>query len=296
MSRPSTPTPLTLPGTTSTITTPMPLAPLPSAMTPSDHPRSSSNGCFVPILTKTNFLKWQVCVLAYLEPGDHAKVLERTYDVASHRWFDPVALTGVKELASWYHSERSACGIIVSTAIDLHLELVHKHRQGSLWALWLAIEAKHIKQDASFRHGAWMTFLGVRHGPSEPYMDFLNRISDARDQIDRVTPPGLTIDQRMDKLLLFTVLCGMRADDPLRRQLVSQKNICLDDVMASFIRTDQDTSITATLEATNAATAVRCFICHLLGHIAKDCPHADAINSLVTQRAGSSSNSNKQRF
>src|SRR5882757_2254197 len=130
-------------------------------------------------------------------------------------------------------------------------------------------------------------------------MDFFNRISDARDHIDRVIPPGLSIGQRMDKLLLFTALCGMRANDPLRRQLVSQKNICLDNVMASFLRTDQDASITATLKAANAATALRCFICRLLGHMAKDRrtrPHADAINNLVTQRAGNSSNSTKQKF
>ena len=65
-------------------------------------------------------------------------------------------------------------------------------------------------------------------------MDFFNRTSDARDQMNRVTPPGLTPEQRMAELLLFTGLCGMRSDTPFRRQLVSQKNVCLGDVAATF--------------------------------------------------------------
>ena len=227
-------TPATPPGTIPNVITPLPPVPLivtvappaapaiPAAM-PSDAPRSSSNGCFVPVLTKAkaNFLKWQVCVLAYLTPHDHVRVLERVF-VAGRSMVDPVAPTDARQLESWLHSERIARGIIVSTAVDLHLELVHQHRQGNPWTLWQAVEAKHVKQDASFRHGAWMTFLGVRHGVDEPYMNFLNRISDARAQIDHVTPPGLTIEECMDELLLFTALCGMRADDPLRRQLVPQ--------------------------------------------------------------------------
>ena len=131
---------------------------------------------------KANFLKWQVCVLAYLMPHNHGRVLERTY----------IAPRG-----------------------------------------------------------------------------------------DCVTPPGLSFKQCMDELLLFTALgraaplhCAVCADDPLRHQLALQKNICLDDVMASFLSTDQDASITATLESANAVTAMRCFI---LGHVAKDCPHADAL-------------------
>ena len=86
----------------------------------------------------------------------------------------------------------------MSTAVDLHLELVHEHRQGSPWALWVAIEAKHVKQEAGFRHGVWMSLLGVRHSLDEPYMGFFERISDARAQIERVTSPGLSIEQRMD--------------------------------------------------------------------------------------------------
>ena len=286
--------PITPPGTVPTVTAALPPAPplaaaaplVPAAM-PAESPRSSSNGCYMPVLTKANFLKWQMCVEAYLTPHDHVRVIERM-NVPGHGWVDPVAPTDARLLEAWLHSERMARGIIVSTAVDLHLELVHKHRQGAPWTLWQAIEAKHVKQDASFRHGAWMNFLGIRHGLDEPYVDFLGRITDARAQIDRVTPPGLSIDERMDELLLFTALCGMRTDDPLRRQLVSQKNICLDDVAACFLRTDQDASISAKLESANAAAAVHCFICRLLGHLAKDCPHADTIERLVSQRAGSS--------
>ena len=110
------------------------------------------------MLTKANFLKWQVCVQAYLTPHDHVRVLERTW-VAARGWIDPVAPTDPKELEAWHHSERMARGIIVSTVVDLHLELVHKHQQGSPWVLWLAIEAKHVRQDASFWHAAWMSLL-----------------------------------------------------------------------------------------------------------------------------------------
>ena len=99
-------------------------------------------------------------------------------------------------------------------------------------------------------------------------------------------------------LELQAALCGTRTNDPLRRQLVAQKNICLDDVRASFLRTNQNASIPAALESANAATSIPCFICRLLGHIAKNCPHADAINNLVTQRAGNSPSSHggKQKF
>ena len=247
--------PITPPGTVPTVPAALPPAPplpaadplvsaaLPAAMH-TDSSRSSSNGCYVPVLTKANFLKWQVCVVAYLTPHDHVRVIDRV-NIPGRGWVDPIAPTDARPLEAWLHSERVTRGIIVSTAVDLHLELVHKHRQGNPWILRQAIEAKHVKQDASFRHGAWMSFLGIRHGLDEPYVDFLNRITDARAQIDRVTPPGLSFDERMDELLLFTALCGMRTDDPLRRQLVAQKNICLDDVMACFLRTDQDASISA---------------------------------------------------
>ena len=41
-----------------------------------------------------------------------------------------------------------ALGIIMATAVDLHLELIHKHADASVWDLWLAIEAKRISKTA----------------------------------------------------------------------------------------------------------------------------------------------------
>ena len=53
--------------------------------------------------------------------------------------------------------------------------------------LWQAIEAMHVQQDASLHYTAWMNLPGLRQGAGEPYMGHLNRSSDGRDKIDRVT-------------------------------------------------------------------------------------------------------------
>ena len=72
---------------------------------------------------------------------------------------DPTPLVDDKELARWAQSECMVYGIMMAMAIDLHLELIHKHTDGSVWDLWLAIEAKHIQEDSSVHHRAWMGLL-----------------------------------------------------------------------------------------------------------------------------------------
>ena len=93
-----------------------------------------------------------------------------------------------------------ALGIIAGTVIDIHLELLHKFEETSVWELWCAIESQHAQQDASLRHVAWMGLLGLRKEANESYSKYLRRLSKARDKVDHVTPQGLTAEQRMDKL------------------------------------------------------------------------------------------------
>ena len=77
MSRPPTPAPLAP-------SDPLPSAP--SAVMSFDSTRSSSNGCFLPVLTMSNFLKWRVCAMAYLTLQDSVRVLERTSSAAHGSW------------------------------------------------------------------------------------------------------------------------------------------------------------------------------------------------------------------
>jgi hypothetical protein len=103
-----------------------------------------------------------------------------------------------------------------------------------------------------------------------------------------VTPSTLTAEERADELALFTILTALPVDDPLRQQLVSQKDIILADTYSAFLRTDRDT---VTIESASAAY-VRC---DQPGHFADACPHLEAIKQLISQRSGGgngNSNSN----
>jgi hypothetical protein len=122
-----------------------------------DTPRSCSH---IPVLMRDNYLKWQLCVKAYLTPGDHVRVIKRT-KTATGALADPVAPADPAELERWNRSERIAMGVVMGTANDQHLELIHKHEEGSVWALWKAIEAYHVQRDASLRHQAWMQLLSI---------------------------------------------------------------------------------------------------------------------------------------
>lgn len=212
MSRPPTPAPLAP-------SDPLPSAP--SAVMSSDSTRSSSNGCFLPVLTMSNFLKWRLCAMAYLTLQDYVRVLERTSSAAHGRMdgSSPVAPMNAKELESWGQSGRMPCRIIVSTAVDLHPEFVHKRKQGSVWRPWLTIEAKHIQHDASFRHGAWMS---------------LTRISSivlATHAIRSILPCLLPYFLARTSCYSSLVAYAKVIPFAVRRQLVSQKNTCLDDVI-----------------------------------------------------------------
>ena len=84
-----------------------------------------------------------MCVRAYLTPYDHVHVIQCLKNAAGDL-LDPTPLADDKELARWAQSKHMACGIMMAVAINLHLELIHKHTDASVWDLWLAIEAKQV--------------------------------------------------------------------------------------------------------------------------------------------------------
>lgn len=203
---------------------------------------SSESSCFpsgyshVPVLATGNFLEWQTAIEKYLTFCDHVRVIRRTKS-STGALVDPSPPSDPDDLKKWNQSEQIARGVIMITAVDLHLELVHKYEDGSAWELWKAIEACHVQQDAFLYHQAWVHLFSLRKRPDERYMDYYRRVDDARSQIDRVKPPSLTPEQLLDELLLFTLLTGLPSDDPLR-PLISQANVNLDDLYAAFLRTD----------------------------------------------------------
>ena len=139
-----------------------------------------------------------------------------------------------------------------------------------------------------------MRLLGLRKETDEPYTRYLRRLNDARDKVDRVTPTGISAEQHMYELILFIALSGIQSDDSLRRSLLTHRNLTLDDISAVFLFTDQDPSISAGIM--HAAGNIGCFICRPRGHLAKDCPHAEALGRFIAPRvAPSSSNSKKEK-
>ena len=248
-------------------------------------PHMPSFSSMIPQLTADNFLKWQMCVKAYLTPGDHVRVVEQVRTTGG-AYVDPSPPVDPADLALWNQSERLARGAIMASAYKLHLELIYRHERLSVWELWVAIEGSHVQQDASVRYAAWMSLLGVRKLADENYTEYLNKLTDAKYRIDRVTPARMTHDEKMNEIVLFAAMCGLPTDDPMRRQLVAQKNVSLADAKSAFLRVDQDSKVVAAVESANAAASGLCFTCQLPGHLSKDCPHRDAIKNLVARHAG----------
>lgn len=62
----------------------------------------------------------------------------------------------------------------------------------------------------------------MRKDVEESYTKYLGHlnINVTHDKADRVTPADLSVDKRMDKLLLFIALSGLQVDDSLRCSLL----------------------------------------------------------------------------
>ncbi len=227
-------------------------------------------------------MKWQTALKAYLMPYNHVRVLMHTTGTGGVI-SDPVPPTDVTLLASWHQSEQIAMGVVTSTSYELHLELVHKHKGGSIWELWKAIEALHVQKDASLRHEVWMHLFGHRKRPDKSYVDYFRHGDGIGSRIEHVTPTNLTGLQLITELLCFTQISGLPSNDPLRHQLVSQRNVTYDDMYATFLHTDTDVKTAAKVKSANTAFILHCYRCLQVSHMGKDCPHGKVIDHAIAQ-------------
>ena len=259
----------------------------------------SSDSFPVLVLADGNYHEWKASLEAYLTPDDHVRVIRRT-KTAMGALVDPVPPTDPDDLVRWNQSERVAMSIIARTATDLHLELlykyVHGYVDGSVWELWKAIEALHVRQDPFLYHQAVVHLFSLRKRPDERYVDYFRRVDDARIQIDRVTPTSLTPEQLFEQLLLFSILTGLPSDDPLR-SLIFRMDITLDHVRTVFLQTDTFARLDAQIESAKAVPVQHCYKCQEHGHTVKDCPHSEAIDRLIAHRvkASAGNRSGKRR-
>jgi len=88
-----------------------------------------------------------------------------------------------------------------------------------------------------------MQLFLIHKKEGESYIDLYHRAKTANAKINWVTPQALTAEQRSEELTLFTILNALPADDHLRNQLISQKDVSLSNTFHSFLRTDKDTAL-----------------------------------------------------
>jgi hypothetical protein len=135
-----------------------------------DSPHSSY--ALVPILTKDNFIKWEIQVWLYLTgTADHVRMIRHTKDAAG-MYADPAKPTDPGKGRAWDKSEHVALGVIMVTASDLHFKLVHRMGKEPVWKLWKAIGMQHEQHNTSLCHEAWMQLFALRKKPTETYINF----------------------------------------------------------------------------------------------------------------------------
>ena len=118
------------------MSSPSPSSTVTSTTMPIDSSRAPSPGCYVPMLTESNYQKWQWAIKAYLSPHDHVRVIECVKTAAG--LVDPKPPTDASGLEKWLQSECVALGMTAGTIIDIHLELLHKYEDRNMWDLWCA--------------------------------------------------------------------------------------------------------------------------------------------------------------
>jgi transposase InsO family protein len=284
---PNTVTPVVAP-----VTAPTPVA---TPMASGDSSRTLSGYGHLPMLTMENYQKWQMAVKAFLTPYNHVRVLARTRDVTG-TLVDPVRPTDAAELQAWETSEGIAMGLVAGTAYDLHADLISEHEGGRVLDLWKAIEGQHVQNDASLRHQAWNLLFAHQMRPDDDHIQYWRRGADIKARIDRITPASLTGRQVIEEIWLFAQVSGLRPDDPLRHHYISHPIPSANEVYAAFHRTATDKKTKEQIETANAAYSPICFRCLQPGHIAKACPHAEALDKLVSQRLTPNATSSKRKW
>ena len=258
----------------------------------------------LPILSEDNFADWDMQIVAYLTGShDHVRVITpvRQSDGSFQDPSQPAAATAAasadeqkkaaEDISNWQKSERVVLGCLMATAGSLHREAVLKHRQSgtAVYKLYAKICNHHQQRDASQRHDAWMRFLALRLAPGESYMSLYRRVEAGYDRIDRITPADQTPEDRGRELILFTVLSALPHDDTLRTSLTTQKDVSLADAAAAMLRLDTSRKLAnSEAEQANAAFSGSCWKCGDKDHVARDCPHREAIQQLVTKRKNAS--------
>src|SRR5258708_40320365 len=156
---------------------PSPAAQPATSIMSDDTPRSLAG---IPKLTKLNYYEWAMQIEAYLTgAAAHWRVVEGSEkpDGSYDQPAAPADLTS-REGLEWKKSERVACGVIMATAAELHVELILQNK-GKPYDMWKAIEAQHLQRDASLRHEAWMQLLALRKKVEESYVDYYRRVESA---------------------------------------------------------------------------------------------------------------------
>jgi len=243
-----------------------------------------SSYALIPVLNKENFMKWEIQVRVYLTGAtDHVCVIRHTRDLDG-KYHDLAPPTNQNEHKAWDKLECIAMGIIMATASDLHLELIHRMSEEPVWDVWKAIKGQHQQQDASLCHEAWMQMFAICKKPTEAYVNYYQQAKAAHLKVGHITPRDLTPAQCDKELGLFTIINSLDIDDPLHHQLILQKDVALGDAYLLFLHTDRGKAIkTEVMELAHVALSSKCFLCQSPDHFAKDCPHRNMIASLVTR-------------
>jgi hypothetical protein len=254
----------------------------------------------LPILSEDNLANWDMQVVAYLTGShDHVQVITPSRQ-SGGKALAPIrpapasatADANVKKeadaaIAEWEKSECVVLGCLMATTGKLHREAVLKHRQssGALWDLYSKICNYHQQHDASQRHKAWMQFLAVHKSATDSYMTYYRRIEGAYNKIDWITPAGQLAEERAEELKLFTLLSNLPHDNSLRLSLTTQRDLTLADAASAMLRLDTSKKLAVSrVEQAHAAFGSNCWTCGKKDHVARECPHREAVQQLVARQ------------